>query len=143
MDEHTLMMITLLFLDARMAAADVRALDNARFEEVLTLLSPCTDRAGGWLRYCCQTLRDLMAAKAPSVYDFADTVHNTARLYGLANGRLLIPRGYWDSEMQRFRERYGELYFADFTSDIVADQLVERMRTEEAHRFTPPSQRLH
>lgn len=142
MDEHTLMMVTRLFLDARMESAAMRALDAERFESVLILLLPYSNRAGVWLRYCCQTMRDQMETKAPSMYDFADTVHNAARLYGLKDGKLLIPHGYWESEMQRFRKRYGDVYFADFIGDVVPDEIVERMRIESHHKAANTSYRL-
>jgi len=136
MEEQAILMATWLFLDARMATAKMLQLDAKRFNDVLAMLFPCTTRADEWLRYCCQTLREQMDTKSASAYDFADTVHNAARLFGLIDGKLLIPQGYWDSEMQRFRKRYGDAFFADFIGDVVADETVERMRIENHRKVT-------
>ena len=141
MTNEILRLFTQLFRDVRFACVREEPVLDEPFATALPLLNGEETRAAAWLRYCCETLRELVRVESPTVYDFADTVHNAATLEGLADGLLWLPQRYLDAEMQRFRDQYGQTYFEAFVGDVHPGELVNDHSIEVHLRLTPAWQR--
>ena len=128
MDTDAVFKLTRLFLDVRLLCGEGKAPPDGRFAEALALVDD--SRAGAWMRYCCENLRSLVKSDRRAAYDFADAVHNTFNLKGLEDGLLLWAKSYWDIEIEPFRERYGQDYFADFMDCVLPDEEIERRYPE-------------
>ena len=141
MTHETLMTFTRLFREVRFACVREEPINDEPFATALPLLDGEETRAAAWLRYCCETLRELVRAESPAVYDFTDAVHNAATLEGLTDGELWFPQRYWDVEIQRFRDQYGQAYFEGFVRDMHSDELVNAHRIKLHLRLSPAWQR--
>jgi len=123
MNQDAIFAICRLFLNARLLCGEGKAPPDERFAEALALADD--SRAGEWMRYCCETLRALVKSDRRAAYDFADAVHNTRYLKGLEDGLLLWAKSYWDIEIEPFRERYGQDYFAGFAECVLPDEEID------------------
>lgn len=137
MTHETLMVFTKLFREVRFACVRGEPIGDELFMAAHKLLDGEETRAAEWLRYCCQTLRGLVREGSPTVYDFADTVHNAATLDGLEDGCLWLPPKYWNAEMQRFRDQYGQIYFEAFIGDVRPDDMAYPHTIEVHLRLHP------
>ena len=141
MTHETLMMFTRLFRDVRFACVCGKPVGDEPFAAALGLLDGEDTRVAVWLRYCCETLRELVREGSPAVYDFADTVHNAATLEGLEEGCFWLPQKYWNAEMQRFRDQYGQAYFKAFVGDVLPDGVAKPLGIRVRLRLSPAWQR--
>lgn len=128
MNQDAVFAICRLFLDTRLLCGEGDAPPDERFAEALALADD--SRAGEWMRYCCENLRSLVKRDRRAAYDFADAVHNTFNLKGLEDGLPLWAKSYWDIEIEPFRERYGQDYFAGFADCVLPDEEIERRYPE-------------
>lgn len=124
MNQDTIFAICRLFLDTRLLCSQGSAPPDERFAQAVALVDD--SRAGEWMRYCCENLRTFVRSDLCAAYDFADAVHNTRYLKGLEDGLLLWPKSYWDIEIEPFREKYGQAYFAGFADSVLPDEEIER-----------------
>lgn len=137
MTNETLRLFTQLFREVRLACVQEKPVKDEPFAVTLRALNGEDTRAAVWLRYCAETLRELVLAKSPAVYDLADAVHNAAALEGLADGCLWLPQGYWDAEIQPFRDQYGQGYFERFVGDVHPDCTAYPQDMEVCLKLTP------
>ena len=141
MKHETLMTFTRLFRDVRFACVCGKPVGDEPFAAALPLLDGEETRAAAWLRYCGETLRELVRQKSPAVYDFADAVHNATTLEGLEDDCLWLPQRFWDVELQRFRDQYGQAYFEAFVGDVLPDGVAKPLGIRFRLRLSPAWQR--
>ena len=110
-----------LFVDTRLLIEEGETPTDGRFGELLSQLDD--SRAGAWLRYCCENLRVLVKTDPRTAWDFADAVHNTPALDGMEVGEFRPTQGFWNAEIEPFRDWYGAAYFADFQNDAQPAEL--------------------